>query len=88
MESDRLLGLFLMVTALVVCVPVVMQVRAGEEPLRDMWGYLLFAAGLFVVGIAYALLAAPLQAYAVWGGLAAAIVGLFVHHRKGPSGGG
>lgn len=87
MEGNRALGFFIIVTALVVCVPVLLQLRSGEEQLRDMWGYLLFAAGLFIVGLAYAILAQPAQTYAVWAGLAAAVAGLFAHHRESRSDG-
>jgi hypothetical protein len=82
MDVQRTLGLILIVTALVVCIPVIHQLRQREEKLRDMWGFLLFATGLLAVGVAYALLEPPLRSWAVYGGLAATFGGLLVQHRE------
>jgi hypothetical membrane protein len=86
MDAQRVLGVIIIVTAFVVCIPVILQVREGEEKLRDMWGFLLFASGLLAVGVAYTGLVEPARDYAVYGGLAAALVGLFVQHRERRSG--
>jgi len=43
------IGIFLLISAVVVLVPVVLQIRLGESRLRDVWGYIIFVAGLLVV---------------------------------------
>jgi hypothetical protein len=86
MAAQRVLGIIIIATAFAVCIPVILQVRQGAEKLRDMWGFLLFASGLLAVGVAYTALVVPARDYAVYGGLAAALVGLFVQHRERRSG--
>ena len=40
----------MIVTALVVLFPVVLQLRQGESRLRDVWGYFAFILGLLLIG--------------------------------------
>ncbi len=72
------MGFFLMATAAIVLVPVFLQVRAKEHGLRDVWGYILFAAGLFSVGASYSFLDGDARRDVAIGGLAAVLIGLFV----------
>lgn len=77
MEQNRTMGFFLMATALLVLVPVVLQLRARDYALREVWGYFIFVLGLFAVGSAYAFLdGADLRRLSL-GGLAAVLIGLF-----------
>jgi hypothetical protein len=46
------IGIFFVVSAVVVLVPVVLQIRLGESRLREVWGYFVFVAGLLVVALA------------------------------------
>lgn len=46
------MGWILIITAGLVLVPVALQMRSGEHGIRDFGGYLLFAAGLVLVGAA------------------------------------
>jgi hypothetical protein len=87
MERHIGLGALIALTALTVAVPVLLQVGRGEYRLRDVSGYLLFAAGLLVVGVAFMVLATPMHGYAIWAGLAAAVAGLLAQRRPGPRAG-
>ena len=85
------MGFFLMATAVLVLVPVVLQLRSGEYGLRDVLGYLIFILGLFAVGVGYAFFEGPDQRNLALGGLGAVLVGLMVvqyterrsHHGPG-----
>lgn len=72
------MGVFLMVTAALVLVPVFLQIRAKEYGLRSAWGYLLFAIGLFSVGASYSFLAGEARRNLSIAGFAAILIGLFV----------
>lgn len=72
------MGFFLMITAALVLVPVVLQLRSGEYGVRDVVGYLIFILGLFAVGAGYAFLDGPDQRNVGLGGLAAVLLGLMV----------
>lgn len=77
MEQNRTMGFFLMATALLVLVPVILQLRARDYALREVWGYFIFVLGLFAVGCAYAFFdGAELRKLSL-GGLGAVLVGLF-----------
>lgn len=72
------MGVFLMITALIVLVPVFLQIRAKEHGLRDVWGYILFAAGLFTVGASYYFLDGDARRDLSIAGFVAVLIGLFV----------
>lgn len=72
------MGVFLMVTAVLVLVPVFLQIRAKEYGLRSAWGYLLFAIGLFSVGASYSFLVGEPRRNLSIAGFAAILIGLFV----------
>jgi hypothetical protein len=80
-QQNKVVGVILGITALVVLVPVVLQMRTDGRRLRDVCGHLLFAAGLLCVAAGYGLFADSRQQYLAGGGLAAALIGLFVQHR-------
>lgn len=46
------MGWVLIITAVLVMVPVALQLRAGEHRFREFGGYVLFAIGLVLVGAA------------------------------------
>jgi hypothetical protein len=77
------MGIFLMVTAAIVLVPVYLQVRAHDHGLRAVWGYILFAIGLFSVGASYSFLEAASRRNLSIAGLAAILIGLFVQEAGG-----
>ncbi|MGH7504255.1 MAG: hypothetical protein ACRELX_01325, partial [Longimicrobiales bacterium] len=73
-------GFFLMATSALVLVPLVLQLRARENALREVWGYFLFVVGLGAVGIGYAFMEGPDQRRVALGGLAVLLIGLLVQH--------
>jgi hypothetical protein len=72
------MGFFLMATGVIVLFPVVLQVRGKEHGWRDVWGYFLFAAGLFTVGVAESFFEAVTRRDLTIAGFAAILIGLFV----------
>ena len=70
------MGAFLMVTACLIMLPVVLQIRAGDFKLKEIWAYLLFASGLFAVGAAYAFLDDQQRRTLAGAGVVAMLVGL------------
>lgn len=75
------MGYFLMATAALVLFPVFLQVRSGEHGVRAVWGYILFAVGLFSVGASYTWLTGDSQRNVVLAGFAAVLIGLLVEER-------
>jgi hypothetical protein len=80
-EKSRAVGIILGITALVVLVPVILQLRARERRFADVWGHFIFVAGLLCVAAGYGLFADRRQRYLAIGGLVAALIGLFIQHR-------
>ena len=72
------MGWILIITALLVMVPVALQLRAGETRFRDFGGYVLFAVGLVLVGAAERWASGTTESAMTFGGLAAVIFGLLV----------
>lgn len=72
------MGVFLMFTAVIVLIPVFLQLRAREYDWRAVWGYLLFAAGLFSVGASYSFFDGDARRNLSIAGFAAILIGLFV----------
>lgn len=77
------LGIFMLATALIVLVPVFIQIYMKETTLRDAWGLLLFAAGLIALGLSDSAAANGNAGRLIGVGLAAAIVGLLIQTRHG-----
>jgi len=73
----------MIVTAVVVLVPVIMQLRAKDTTLRETWGLLLFTAGLVSLGLSDSAAANGNAGKFVGIGLAATIIGLLVQTRYG-----
>ncbi|HSJ08798.1 MAG TPA: hypothetical protein VK928_02765 [Longimicrobiales bacterium] len=82
METRTGLGVFLLVTALVILVPVVWQIREGRFTARQVWGIFVLVAGLASVGAGYAFFTDDAQRALTIGGLGAVVFGLLVHHRR------
>ncbi len=75
------IGIFLLISAAVVLVPVVMQIRQGESRLRDVWGYIIFVAGLIVVAAGDSTLARTHQSRYAIAGVMLALAGLLVQPK-------
>lgn len=80
-HKSTAIGVVLAITALVVLIPVLLQMKNDGRQFRDVWGHFVFVAGLLSVAAGYALFDDARQHYLAIGGLAAALVGLFVQHR-------
>jgi hypothetical protein len=76
------IAIFMVVTALIVLFPVLLQLRQGESRLRDVWGYLAFILGLLLIAAGDT---DPGRAFQTWltiGGVAAALLGLLLQSRR------
>jgi len=82
MESNYIIGIFLVITALMILVPVIMQVRDGRFKISEVVGIFVLVAGFVIVGIGYALYSGRMQQYIALGGLAAVLIGLLIQNWK------
>lgn len=72
----------MLVTAVIVAVPVILQMRKREADWKHAWSPILFVLGLAVVGAAYAFAAPPNQKSIAVAGVAAMLVGLFFAQKS------
>lgn len=77
-----MVGSFLLVTALVILVPVLLQIRDGRFHWRDVWGMFVLVAGFAVVGVGYLFFAGGQQRLLSLIGLGGVLFGLFVQHKR------
>lgn len=82
MDSNSIVGIFLIVTALVILVPVLLQIRDGRFHWREVWGMFVLVAGFVMVGAAYMFLAGEEQRWLSLLGLGAVLLGLLVQHKR------
>lgn len=82
MESNSIVGVFLVLTALVILVPVLLQIRDGRFHWREVWGMFVLVAGFVAVGAAYIFFAGPEQRWLSLVGLGAVLFGLFIQHKR------
>ena len=82
MESNSIVGMFLIVTALVILVPVLLQIRDGRFHWREVWGMFVLVAGFVTVGAAYMFFAGQEQRWLSLLGLGAVLFGLLVQHKR------
>jgi hypothetical protein len=78
-------GIFLIISAVIVLFPVVMQLRLGESRIRDVWGYLVFIAGLVLVAVGDSALARGLRLELAIAGVITALAGLLIQSRLSQS---
>lgn len=76
MQTETFAGYFMLVTAIIVAIPVVLQLRAREADWKHAWAPLLFIAGLATAGASFAFVPAPNQTSIAVAGVAAMLVGL------------
>lgn len=76
------LSIFMVVTAVVVMIPVLMQIRMRETRPNEVWGFMIFALGLLVIAVADTTFGRPRFAAIFVMGLALALVGLIVQARR------
>lgn len=82
MDSDSIAGIFLFVTALVILIPVVLQIRDGRFHWREVWGMFVLVAGFVIVGVAFAFHDGDAQRWWSLAGLGAVLFGLLVQHKR------
>jgi hypothetical protein len=78
-------GIFLIISAVIVLFPVLMQLRQGESRIRDVWGYLVFIAGLILVAVGDSALAPELRLELAIAGVISALAGLLIQSRLSQS---
>ena len=76
-----LIGLFLLVSAVIVLFPVVLQVRSGEANGRRVWGYLIFVLGLVLAAFADSTVGAGRETVLAVAGVITALIGLVVQSK-------
>jgi uncharacterized membrane protein YfcA len=82
MDRNSIIGIFLFSTALVILIPIVLQIRDGRFHWREVWGMFVLVAGFAVVGTAYLFFAGQQQRWLSLFGLGAVLFGLLVQHKR------
>ena len=81
------ISLFMIVTALVVLFPVLLQLQKRESRLREVWGYFVFILGLLLVAAGDTDAGHRYQALLTVAGVIASILGLILQGRNGNASG-
>jgi hypothetical protein len=76
MGAERYAGYFMLVTAVIVAVPVLLQIRTRESDFRHAWAPVLFFIGLAATGSAFAFFSPDKQTSIAVAGVAAMLVSL------------
>lgn len=82
MNSNTAVGIFMLVTSVIVLVPVVMQWRQGRFRLREIWGLFVLVAGFALVGVGYAFYDGDVRQWLSLLGLGGVIFGLLAQHNR------
>jgi LPXTG-motif cell wall-anchored protein len=82
MDSERFAGYFMLVTAVIVAIPVGLQLRAREADWKHAWSPVLFVLGLAAIGAAYAFGAPQNQRSIAVAGVAAMLLGLLFAQKR------
>lgn len=69
-------------TALIVVVPVMIQMAREGYRLRQVWGHLVFGAGMLLVAAGYGLYDDVRQGWLAGIGFALAVLGMLAQHRS------
>lgn len=76
-----LIGIFLLISAVIVLVPAVLQLRTGENQFRHIWGYLIVVVGLVLAAGADSRLGAANKSALAIAGVILALIGLVVQSK-------
>ena len=76
MRSEQYAGYFMLATAVVVAIPVLLQLRAKEADWKHVWSPVLFVIGLATTGAAFAFAATQSQRSIAVAGIIAMLLGL------------
>ena len=82
MGAEQYAGYFMLVTAVIVAVPVIMQMRAREADFKHAWAPVLFFVGLAATGCAFAFIESDKQSSVAIGGVAVMLVSLLFAQTK------
>ena len=82
MGAERYAGYFMIVTALIIAVPVILQIRTKENDFRFAWAPVLFFLGLAITGVAFAFVQPDKQTSIAVAGVAAMLVSLLFGQKK------
>jgi hypothetical protein len=82
MSRNTAVGVFMILTAVIVLVPVVVQLRDGRFRLREVWGLFVLVAGFATVGLGYVFYDGDLRQRVALLGLGAVIFGLLAQHNR------
>ena len=77
-------GIFLVVTAIIVMFPIALNVRSGDTRWRDNWGYYIFALGLLVAATADSAAGADYRVALAVAGVIVSLAGLIIQTRLPP----
>lgn len=82
MDSDSVIGIFLSVTALVILIPVLLQIRDGRFRLGEVWGMFVLVGGFAVVAVSFAFFEGDTHRWLSLTGLGAVLFGLLIQHKR------
>lgn len=82
MDSNSIVGIFLFVTAFVILIPVILQIRDRRFHWREVWGLLVLVAGFMIVGLSYLFATGTQHRWISLFGLGAVLFGLLVQHKR------
>jgi hypothetical protein len=82
MGADQYAGYFMLLTAVIIAVPVVFQIRARQADYRFSWAPVLFFVGLATTGAAFAFVHSDKQQGIAVAGVAAMLISLLFAQAK------
>jgi hypothetical protein len=82
MGAEQYAGYFILLTAVIIAVPVIIQIRTREADYRFAWAPVLFFIGLATTGIAFAFVRSDKQTSIAVAGVAAMLVSLLFAQAK------
>jgi hypothetical protein len=82
MSGDTAVGVFMLLTSVIVLVPVVVQLRDGRFRLREVWGLFVIVAGFATVGFGYTFYDGDVRQRVALLGLVAVVFGLLAQHNR------
>jgi hypothetical protein len=82
MGAEQYAGYFMLLTAVIIAVPVIFQIRAREADYRFAWAPVLFFIGLATTGVAFAFVHSDKQTSIAVAGVAAMLVSLLFAQSK------
>lgn len=82
MNAERYAGYFMLLTALIIAVPVLSQLRSREMDVRQASAFVLFFLGLAATGCAFAFVNSDKQTSIAVAGVAAMLVSLLFAQTK------